>query len=119
VSNPERIHITWNAADGWERFNQEGIENTHKVPPTPGQITTVLAAQVHKLFALSGWVEDSPNYEVSLHIHENVNDGLAISNRTQPPFKGIYKVSPEPPPSVTVRGDYVFDLIEASQQGLM
>ncbi len=109
---PERIHINWNASDGYEAFMECGINATRHYPPTPEQITEVLTRQKGRLFRLMGWI-DEPFAEVVLAIEGEDSTGLQIASRSEPSFAGTFIVATEPPPMIIRHGDYRFDLIKA------
>lgn len=113
MNAPERIHITLNAADGWEKFEACGIRDTHLNHPTPQQINTMLFSQAGKLFRLSGLL-DNPTAEVTLSVEVGSSEGrIKLRNHDEPDFISTYEVASQPPPSVVAHGDYQFDLVNA------
>lgn len=112
---PERIHITWNAADGYEEFLECGIRVTQHDTLTPDQITAVLARQKGRLFRLMGWVEDPSISSVTLRIDDYNEEELQVVNCDTPQFNGTFVVAAEPLPYRSQHGDYIFDLIKADQ----
>jgi hypothetical protein len=109
MSNPECIHIVLNAADGFDRFLACGMQLTRSEDLSVSKITTMLSAQSGRLFRLMGWI-DSEIPAVTLKIAEADKDQLLLVS-DEPPIAGQYRVADEPPPWVSVHGDYFFDLI--------
>lgn len=112
MSAPERIHVNWNASDGFARLRQHGFESTQHNPPDPKTLMEVLAQEKGRLFRLIGWT-GMPEVELLLKIEDYDESGLHVSNN-KPPFKAIMTVADEPLPYVTMNGDYIFDLINIS-----
>ena len=113
MANPERIHVIWNAAEGYERFADAGLTASHLHVPTADQITAVLAKQQGGLFRLLGWDVET-KVDLVMRIAGDDEAGLHITNY-EPPVDAIMVVAEEPPPMVTIHGDYVFDLVTVDQ----
>jgi hypothetical protein len=113
MQSPERIHINWNASDGYETFLENGIDPRPSNPPSIEQIAYVLAKQEGKLFRLLGWV-DEPQVNVSLKIIGSSDTNLSIINYNEPSFDGEFVVADEPSPMMTIHGDFVFDLVNVN-----
>jgi hypothetical protein len=110
MREPERIHIVLNAADGYERFLECGMNITHTEDLTRERVITMLGAQAGKLFRLFGWVDETAP-AVALRIMSETDDRLQIQG-IEPPFSAAYyEVTSEPPLQVTEHGDYCFDLV--------
>ena len=116
MATPERIHINWNASDWWECFEGYGLHNAQRETSNTAQIIGMFKLpKIGKLFQIEGWTED-PQVEISLKLVERNDSGLAVINRGKPPFQGEYVVADEPPPHITMNGDYVFDLVAVVNQ---
>jgi hypothetical protein len=110
--SPEKITITYNAADAVDDFREVGIEINGTYQPVPEHILRAIGNKIGRLYALRGYrVDDKrPIYIKPKAITEH--GILFVQPFEIPTFEEIYSVATEPQPQVMApHGDISFALV--------
>ena len=110
---PNSINVVLNAADGIDLISRFLPDVAIDRALTIEELSILLGKQAGRLFRLHGFTNSN---EYSLAISGVVVDTNALFVKCkEPPFEQAMVVANEPPPSITMHGDYTFTLAVSEQ----